>query len=235
MTGLGAHYQVDVRCKGDLAATLGYLVDIQEIDRATRSSLVPAILAAVLEHPEAGPGTVLAGALTGLSAELQGLLDSVRWWLSPYYSVEVCMGALGTVLIRQRFDFAAAHRLHVASISDEENRRLFGKCNYPGGHGHNYQVEPCIAAPASAGRPAVPLAALEQLVVSTVIDRFDHRNLNTDCAEFRSGDGLNPSVENIAKVCFELLAPEIARAFPGADLRHLTVWESDRTSSTYPG
>jgi hypothetical protein len=60
------------------------------------------------------------------------------------------------VIIRQKFDFAAAHRLHTPSLSEEENRRIFGKCNNPSGHGHNYQVEPAVEVELDASAaPAV--------------------------------------------------------------------------------
>lgn len=234
MAGLGAHYELSVRCRGDVDPTLGYMIDIQEIDRAVRAAAIPRIRAAFDEHPASDPGMLLSQIMPHLAAELRGLLDSVIWRLSPYYSVEVRMGALESVLVRQRFDFAAAHRLNVESLSPDENLRLFGKCNYPGGHGHNYQVEPCIAAPLGAHGAAIPLSALESLVHAVIIERFDHRNLNQDVEEFRPPRGVNPSVENIARVCHRLLAPEVARTFPGAELRSVTVWESDRTSSTFP-
>jgi 6-pyruvoyltetrahydropterin/6-carboxytetrahydropterin synthase len=76
---------------------------------------------------------------------------------------------------------------------------------------------------------------LEAITDAAVIQRFDHKHLNEDTREFASVGGLNPSVENIAKVVFDLLAPEIARASPDAQLRSITVWETDRTCATYPG
>jgi 6-pyruvoyltetrahydropterin/6-carboxytetrahydropterin synthase len=235
LAGLGRHYQLDVCCKGHLDATSGYLLDIQAIDRAAREAVLPAIEAACDEHPQSGAGEVLLRAMPAAGAALGGRLDSLRWHLSPFHSVEVQMRSPSTVLLRQRFDFAAAHRLHVPSLSDDENRRLFGKCNLPGGHGHNYRLEPCVAVPAGAGGPPpLSLADLEAVVMATVVDRFDHRNLNHDVEEFRQPGGLNPTVENIAKVCYDLLGPAIRARSPGADLRSVTVWETDRTSSTYP-
>jgi 6-pyruvoyltetrahydropterin/6-carboxytetrahydropterin synthase len=66
------------------------------------------------------------------------------------------------------------------------------------------------------------------------LDKFDHTHLNEDTQEFnQSQGGLNPSVENIAKVFYQLLAPELARAHPGTTLASMTVWETDRTSATY--
>jgi 6-pyruvoyltetrahydropterin/6-carboxytetrahydropterin synthase len=77
------------------------------------------------------------------------------------------------------------------------------------------------------------VATLERLADEVLLERFDHKHLNEDTTEFdpRRG-GVNPSVENIAAVFFNLLAPAVAQA--GATLEHLTVWETDRTSATYP-
>ena len=224
MSGLGAHYELVVSCRGEIDPVQGYLINIKEIDAAVRGHAVPRIHAAL---GAGDAGSTLREVVRGLP--LKGL-DSVRWKLSPYYSLEVKTDAPTTVLLRQKFDFCAAHRLHAPSLSAEENRRLYGKCNYPSGHGHNYQFEPCIEVMEPS---AMPLSELERIADEVVVQRFDHKNLNTDTAEFLDGSGLNPSVENIARVCFELLGPALAR--PGARLVSVTVWESDRTSCTYPG
>ena len=145
-----------------------------------------------------------------------------------------------TALMRQKFDIAAAHRLHVPSLSDEENRALFGKCNNPRGHGHNYQFEPVIELPISDGVPALTLAQLERLAQLAIVDRFDHTHLNLDTPDFAADSGVNPSVENIARVFFDHLRRAIeghAAALPPdrrPRLRSMTVWETDRTSATYP-
>jgi 6-pyruvoyltetrahydropterin/6-carboxytetrahydropterin synthase len=144
-----------------------------------------------------------------------------------------------TVVLRQRFDFAAAHRLHVDGLSDAENRELFGKCNNPSGHGHNYQVEPAVAAPLPvSGRErgaAMPFTMrdLERLTDEAIIAPFDHTNLNLDPPDF-SRAGVNPSVEHIARVCYERLGAAIDATGTGARLLEVTVWETDRTRCTYP-
>ena len=239
MAGFGAHHELTIRCVGELDAGVGYLIDIQEIDRAVRDVVLPRLERA--REAVADPITTLREAYSALAGALRKPLASVRLNLTPYYSVEIAdmpNASNGTdkagnlaALVRQRFDFAAAHRLHVAGLSDDENRRLFGKCNNANGHGHNYQVEPCVAvAPGSR----FSLLTLEKLTKETILDRFDHTHLNLDTVEFGPGPtGVNPSVENIAKVSFELLAPVILAA--GATLRDVTVWETDRTSATYPG
>jgi len=162
---------------------------------------------------------------------MSGLLGAVTWRLSPYYSVAMDAADTSTALLRQKFDFAAAHRLHNPSLSEVENRQLFGKCNLPSGHGHNYQVEPCVAVEVG-GACRFGLVQLEEITGRVIIERFDHKHLNLDCPEFAQPGGVNPTVENIARVCYELLAPHIRDA--GASLRSLTVWETDRTSCSYP-
>ena len=132
-------------------------------------------------------------------------------------------------IMTEQFEFSAAHRLHCPELSDDENRRTFGKCNHPSGHGHNYRIAVAVRVRTGAGAPALSTGALEGIVTRTVLDRFDHRHLNVDCPEFAE---LNPSVENIAQVCHALLSDEIAAA--GAALDHVTVWETAKTSATYP-
>ncbi len=249
MVGLGRYYELDVRCRGEADAQTGYFLDIKVIDRAARGTLIEHIARACVATPMAEPAGVLAGGLAALDAALgRGLLVSVRWRLTPTYSVEVAMAEPQSAVMRQRFEFAAAHRLHAQGLSDEENRRVFGKCNNPSGHGHNYVVEASVVVGVAPGqhadagtgaavtgsRDAFTLASLEEAVDATIMNRLDHTNLNVDVAAFdQARGGVNPSVEHIARFCFELLAPEVARR--GARLREVCVWETEKTSATYPG
>ena len=233
MTGLGAHYELEVACRGNLGPQTGYLLDIKAIDRAARASAVPIIAEAFARSPQTQPGELLPSLVEAMAHELRGTDVALVWKLSPYYRVEMSAADTRTVLLRQKFDFAAAHRLHNPDLSDEENRELFGKCNSPTGHGHNYQVEPCVAVTLDArGRQNLTARRLEELTARVLIDRFDHKHLNLDAPEFAPHTGVIPTVENIARVFFDLLAPHIKDA--GADLRSITVWETDRTSCTYP-
>lgn len=249
MTTLGAFYSFEVAVRGEPNADTGYLRDIKHIDRAVRETVVPTI-ATAFGSATAEPAELLASTLPVLDRAIGGGLQSVRWFLSPYYSLEVAMPAAPQaeqrahrVLIRERFDFAAAHRLHVPQHSDDANRATFGKCNNLKGHGHNYQFEPCVSVPivtagssaasASASPGPFTIATLEKLADEIILERFDHKHLNEDTIEFdnRRG-GVNPSVENIAHVFFTLLEPHITKA--GGTLINLTVWETDRTSATFP-
>lgn len=246
MTGLGVFYELLITCRGDADPKTGYFLDIKTIDRAARATAIPAITEAVrcaaTSSPNPGnsdPAATLIALAPALNTALGGVLHSIRWFLSPFYSVEFLMPApptttTPTVTIRQRFEIAAAHRLHSPSLTDEQNRAMFGKCNNPSGHGHNYILEPAIALAVGPAQPPFSLAQLEALMDQTIIQPFDHKHLNVDCPEFdTSRGGLNPSVENIAKVFFDRLAP-LVRTIQGAQLQAMTVWETEKTSATYP-
>ena len=128
------------------------------------------------------------------------------------------------VRLSQKFEFSASHRLHNPEFSEEENRRAFGKCNNPHGHGHNYELEVTIAAGPDPNGIVMPVPDFERIVDQTIIRPFDHRNLNTEVAEFRS---LNPTVENIAMVIYRTLK----EALPG--LKRVRLWETPKTWAEY--
>lgn len=235
ISGLGRHYELDLHCRGEPDAKTGYLFDIKDIDRAVREIAIPVITEACNTRPHTQPAEILAGFLPRLNSALGAKLARITWRFSPYHSLEMSSAAPTSVLIRQKFDFAAAHRLHSPHLTEAQNREIFGKCNNPSGHGHNYQVEPCVAAPLNSSGPAFSVDALQDLTTRFIIDRFDHKHLNLDTAEFSDRSGVTPTVENIARVFYDLLAPEITKADPKARLASITVWETDRTSCTYPG
>lgn len=96
------------------------------------------------------------------------------------------------------YRFAASHRLHSPRLSDEENRRVYGKCDNPFGHGHDYVLEVTVAGPldAAAGRVVEP-ERLDRLVETRVLQAFRHRDLNTEVDAF-SNTGVVPTTENLA-------------------------------------
>jgi 6-pyruvoyltetrahydropterin/6-carboxytetrahydropterin synthase len=115
--------------------------------------------------------------------------------------------------VTRRYEFAASHRLHSTQLSDEDNRRLYGKCNNPYGHGHNYVIEVSARGPldASTGR-AVDTAALDRLVAAGVLAPFQHRNLNEEVATFAQ---VVPTSENLAAEICRRLKHDWRSAFPG--------------------
>jgi 6-pyruvoyltetrahydropterin/6-carboxytetrahydropterin synthase len=225
MVGIGAWYEIVVGCRGPADPGTGWLMSIAEIDRAVRAVALPVLRRALWGSGSMEPGPSLAAIVRGLHADLGLAVAWVAWRLTPYYSVRIEARRMDRVSIAQQFEFAASHRLHSPHLSPEENRRLYGKCNHPGGHGHNYRLEVSVSRALDAG---LALAELEKVVDERVVARFDHRNLNTDVPEFA---GRNPSVEEIARVCFDLLAGPLASA--GAVLERVTVWETEKTSATF--
>lgn len=229
--GWTAHHEIDVECVGAPDPVTGYLVGIQEIDAVVRERAVPLMERLAHEAPD-DPAHVpgkLAAAVSEAPALRHARVTALTWRPGPFVSHTWSDTMPDAALLAERFEFSAAHRLHCPQLSDEENRRTFGKCNHPSGHGHNYRVEVAVRVPTGPGAAPMTAATLEAIVLREVIDRFDHRHLNADCPEFAS---LNPSVENIARVCHGLLEGPVRAG--GAALHRVTVWETEKTSATFP-
>ena len=229
--GLMAHHELTIGVSGVPDHATGYLIGIQELDAVARTHLFPLLQAAFEGRvPDAGPAATVAAlgaaAIRHLPAHVA--LARLAWAPSPYVQHDWSPAMPAVATLTEHFEFSASHRLHVPSLSDDENRRLFGKCNHPSGHGHNYRVAVSVRVPVGAA-PAFGTDALARIVGTQVIDRFDHRHLNVDCPEFAQ---LNPSVEHIARVCHGLLEAPLRAA--GAELASVTVWETAKTGATYP-
>ncbi len=111
------------------------------------------------------------------------------------------------VTITRKIEFSASHLYHNDAFSAEENRRVFGKCNNPHGHGHNYTLEVTIAGtPDPTTGMVLDLVELKELLEREVMQRMDHRFLNHEVEELK---GMIPTCENIAAVIWKLLAPKI--------------------------
>ena len=114
--------------------------------------------------------------------------------------------------LTRRYRFCASHRLHSAELPADENARIYGKCNNPYGHGHNYAVEVSVRGPVHAGTGRVAdLRLLDDLVQTQVIGAFDHQNLNA-LPEF---ERLVPTSENLGLEIHRRLATQWDRVFPG--------------------
>jgi 6-pyruvoyltetrahydropterin/6-carboxytetrahydropterin synthase len=84
------------------------------------------------------------------------------------------------------YEFCASHRLHSGALSEEDNQTIYGKCNNPWGHGHNYRLEVTVSGPVSAATGmVVNIADLDRIVKAEILDPFDHKNLNLDVECFR--------------------------------------------------
>lgn len=237
-TGLARHYEITLGVRGIPDPVTGYLIGIQELDGVVRGPLLVEIADQCQHAPTTEPGSMLPRLWTIASEHIEPTLCLLRWSISPYYCVEMTTQTHNAkaVLIRQCFEFAAAHRLHAPQMSDRENAAFFGKCNNPSGHGHNYRIEPCIRIDCAALEQVDAQLAMQDAVNRVLLDKLDHTFLNTDVDWFdQSRGGVIPSVENIARVCFEQLAPAIASIGHGAELVRMTAWETEKTAAVYPG
>jgi 6-pyruvoyltetrahydropterin/6-carboxytetrahydropterin synthase len=124
--------------------------------------------------------------------------------------------------------FNAAHRLNNPKWDEATNIDIFGKCNNPHFHGHNYELIVKLAGvPDPETGFVYDLKKLSDLIRAEIIERFDHRNLNEDCPEFKT---LNPTAENIALVIYNILRPLIE---PSLDLQ-VRLFETERNFVEYP-
>ena len=128
----------------------------------------------------------------------------------------------------RRYTLSASHRLHAASLTDDQNRAAYGKCNNPHGHGHNYIVEVLVGGPVDPETGMViNLVAFDEVVQQRVTNRFDHTNLNLDplfanCV---------PTTENLCKTVYGLLKD----AIPAGNLEYVRVEETENNFFEYFG
>jgi len=132
------------------------------------------------------------------------------------------------VAICRKENFNAAHRLHNPDWSDEKNRTVFGKCNNPNYHGHNYELIVKVTGQPDAETGFVYDASqLKELIRENITKKFDHKNLNLDTDEFKK---LNPTAENIAMVIWHILRSKID---PKLDLK-IILYETERNFVEFP-
>jgi len=128
----------------------------------------------------------------------------------------------------KKITFCAAHRLHNPEWDDETNQKVFGKCNNPHYHGHNYELHVKVTGEIDKNTGFVmDLNVLSDLIKKEIHQKFDHKNLNLDLEEFRN---LNPTAENIAVVIYNILRPKIDKHL---DLQ-IILYETPRNYVIYP-
>jgi 6-pyruvoyltetrahydropterin/6-carboxytetrahydropterin synthase len=132
------------------------------------------------------------------------------------------------VAVYRREHFNAAHRLHNPEWDDATNTNVFGKCNNPNYHGHNYElIVKVVGVPDPSTGYVIDLKVLSDLIEANVLSRFDHKNLNLDTAEFRNR---NPSAENIAMVIYDILREKLDEVLK----LQIRLYETDRNFVEYP-
>ena len=132
------------------------------------------------------------------------------------------------VAVYRKEHFNAAHRLHNPDFDDATNEKVFGKCNNPHFHGHNYElIVKVTGKPDKQTGYVIDLKYLSDLIKLNVLQRFDHKNLNLDVAEFKT---LNPTAENIAIIIYNILRPLINEQFEV----QIRLYETERNFVEYP-
>lgn len=133
------------------------------------------------------------------------------------------------VTVTRRLKFNAAHRVHNPALSDEENRRTFGKCNNPYGHGHNYTLDVSVAGEVDPNTGYVfDLSRLKELVGREVVEVVDHHNLNVDVPFMKD---VIPTAENLIVQVWRILEGKMAPA----RLVRLVLWETENNYVEYDG
>ncbi len=133
------------------------------------------------------------------------------------------------VTVTRRLHFNAAHRVHNPELSDDENRRIYGKCNNPNWHGHNYVLDVSVSGEVDERTGYVmDLSELARLVEREVLDKVDHRNMNVDVPFMQ---GINPTSENIIVAIWRILEPAVRPA----RLTRLRLRETENNFVEYEG
>ncbi len=131
------------------------------------------------------------------------------------------------VTICRKAHFNAAHRLHNPNWSQEKNEEVFGKCNNPYYHGHNFELEVRVKGEVNYDTGfIIDMADLGKIIKTEIEHRFDHKNLNLDCPEF---EDVLPSTENFAKIIYDILKEKL----PKKNQLHITLAETSKNSVEY--
>jgi 6-pyruvoyltetrahydropterin/6-carboxytetrahydropterin synthase len=228
LTGYGPYLSLEVTLSGPIDPVSSYLVNIKQIDATVRQRAIPVVARAVRGTAGFAPARLLSRLYDLLYAWPPLALDELALNVSPFLCYSIRALERSMIRLSQKFEFSATHRLHNPKASEAENGRIFGKCNNPHGHGHNYELQVTLKGEPDENGLLIDVPVMERIVGSTIIEKFDHKNLNVELAEFAE---LIPTVENIAMVIYQMLKP----AFDGkrAGLASVTVWETPKTWCEY--
>ncbi|GGF87235.1 6-carboxytetrahydropterin synthase [Paenibacillus abyssi] len=231
--GHGHDYTLEVMVKGQIDERSGIVVNISDIDKVVKQLINEEFDGKFLnvEHPyfEANIPTtenIVNYLWNSLENRMIGCeLHKIRLHENHYLLAE--KGSDTLVHFARKYHFCAAHRLHSQHLTDEENKALFGKCNNPYGHGHNYYVEVTVSGqPDPVTGMVINLAELDEKVNRIVIDKFDHKFLNVDTEEFKE---VNPTSDNMVKVIWDMLSSSLS------GLYKIGLWETEKNYFEYYG
>lgn len=231
--GHGHDYKLEVAVKGPLIAEKGIVVNTTEIKQLVTEFIEDELDGKFLDRENRYfqkhiPTTenLVNYLWTSLEGSFQGCsLHRIRLHENHYLCSE--KEAHSLVRLTRKYHFCAAHRLHSDQLSHDENRKLFGKCNNPHGHGHNYFLDVTVSGnPDPVTGMIINLADLDNIVQKIVLEEFDHKHLNLDTEQFKE---LNPTSEVLAMVIFNMLSPHIP------NLHKIGLWETEKNYFEYAG
>jgi len=232
----GHNYVLTATIAGQIDPSTDFLVDFRDLDGLLREITLPldhhrldveyAALAGREASAEALAATLFAELAPRVASSIRAArLDAVRLAENETLWADTAGGA--DVEVTRAYGFSAAHRLADPSRSEEENRRLYGKCANPQPHGHDYRFEVTVRGALDPKLGTVTdLGALDAAVDELVVGPFDHRYLNVEVEPFAR---VLPTGERIAERIWQLLAPRVPK------LARVVVYETPRSAFTYEG
>jgi 6-pyruvoyltetrahydropterin/6-carboxytetrahydropterin synthase len=241
-SGHGHNYVLELSVRGPVDPVNGMVINIKDVDAMLKQVLSDIdhrmINTAMPEFRDTVPTTEnLARALWNRIPPKMGQAECVALRLEehPGLHVELFKEDPVMVYLTRSIEFAASHRLHTDKLSHEENCRIYGKCNNPHGHGHNYVVEVTVAGvPDAKSGIVIDLGAFEKLLDDEIDARFDHKHLNLDTGYFKDTVA---TAENIAVLIWDLLNAKIPACRKGGvvKLHRVRLIETARSWFDYYG
>lgn len=230
----GHNYILEAAFTGRINPRHGMAINIKVLDSILKERIVSkldqrSINDEVQEFDGAVPTTenialFAAGQLRELPSEVR--LHSVRVYEDPLLFAETDGG--GKVKVTRGYEFSASHRLHSGLLSQSENVDVFGKCNNPAGHGHNYELEvTVIGTPDERTGMVADIEEMDRIIHEEVVDRYDHKHLNADLPEFASE---NPTSEVLTRTIWQRLNGKLP-----AKLDKVLLRETPRNIFEYSG
>lgn len=231
--GHGHDYRLEVMVKGELNKKSGIVVNITDIDKVVKSFIEKELDGKFLNKENeyfiekiSTTENIVDYIWKSLDGKIAGCrLHKIRLYENDYLYSE--KEDEEVVRLTRKYHFCTAHRLHSNLLSDDENTAIFGKCNNPHGHGHNYYLEVTVnGTPDPVTGMIANLSELDSIVDQEIMKKFDHKHLNLDTEEFKE---LNPTSENVAIVAWDLLASKLN------NLYKIGLYETEKNYFEYYG
>jgi 6-pyruvoyltetrahydropterin/6-carboxytetrahydropterin synthase len=231
--GLAVFLELCVELTGEINPATGLIVNVSDIDEVVRELAVPVFADDIRTNYKAQRHIGYNELIRLLKITWSNLeerfgsarLSGLSLKLNPFRTLSVTGQDCEMVYFSEKFEFAAAHKLWNEQFNERKNIETFGRCANPAGHGHNYIVEVTIKW--TSGQE-IRTSDFEKVVYERLIRHVDHKNLNEEIAEFGE---IMPTVENIAVFAWK----KLVGGFDNAVLHCVTVWETDKTYSSYYG